>query len=350
MPAAARAVVLRAKGHRLAHPHPFLERPSQTPDELLPGNGCHAAEHPFSRRPHAAQPMSGLRPDAVVLVGHGSRDPAGAEELLRLARMVAASPVLGDTPVEAGFLEFTSARFPSVQEAFRRCAEQGARTVTVVPALLVAAGHALDDLPAEIARAEARFPALGIRLAGAVGIDDALLELLARRARTALDALGPTTAGTDGVILVSSGTSYREANADVFKAARLLADLLDGLDVEVAFLRLARPFLQDAVDRCERLGLTRVAVVPFFLNDGLLVRRIPRKLIWLRRQHPALSLSEVPHVGAHPILAEILARRAIECDAERARPSTAVHLAPGRERTRARLPGRTPLATSVRSA
>jgi sirohydrochlorin cobaltochelatase len=131
--------------------------------------------------------------------------------------------------------------------------------------------------------------------------------------------------------LVTSGSAQREANADVFKAARLLADRAAGYgSVEVAFLRLSRPYLQDAAQRCARLGARRVVVVPLLLNTGLLARRISRKLIWLRRQRSDLELIEVQHVGVDPVLVSVLAKRACEAfDGARAarRPRTPVRLA-----------------------
>jgi sirohydrochlorin ferrochelatase len=45
-------------------------------------------------------------PDGVVLMGHGSRDSAGAQEFLALARAVAAAAPLQGVPVRPGWLEF----------------------------------------------------------------------------------------------------------------------------------------------------------------------------------------------------------------------------------------------------
>jgi len=282
------------------------------------------------------KPASG--PDGTVLMGHGSRDPASAEEFLTLALTVAAAPELAGTVVVPGWLEFAGGPVPSIQEAVNRCVAAGARRIAAVPVILFAGGHGAEDMPAEVRLAQHRYPDIAVRPADLVGIDDVLLECLAARARAAAAPLPPWPHDQTGLLLVTSGSSSREANADVFKAARLLADLADGMLVEVAFLRLARPFLQDAVRRCERLGARRVIVLPLFLNTGLLARRVPRKLVWLRRQFPALELIEVPHLGVDPDLTALLARRACDAfaarDASRARLQTPVYLAAGRERTR----------------
>jgi sirohydrochlorin cobaltochelatase len=156
-------------------------------------------------------------------------------------------------------------------------------------------------------------PWLDIRAADLIGIDDGLLDSLVERAAAAVRGLSPVPPEQSALLLVTSGSARREANADAFKAARLLADRAGGRYlVEVAFLRLSRPYLQDSAVRCARLGARRVVVLPLFLNTGLLARRVPRKLMWLRRQLPELEFVEVPHLGIDPALVRLLAQRARE--------------------------------------
>jgi sirohydrochlorin cobaltochelatase len=251
-------------------------------------------------------------PDGVVLMGHGSRDLAGAEEFLALARAVAAAPSLDRARVVPGWLEFADDRVESIQHAFERLVEDGARRIAAVPLVLFAAGHGSLDMPHQQRLARRRYPSVDIRLAELIGIDDCLLACLGARVRAATAGLPDVPNAHTAVVLVTSGSKNREANADVFKAARLLADHVDASIVEVAFLRLARPFLQDAVHRCARLGARRIVVLSLFLNTGLLARRVPRKLVWLRRQFPELELIEVGHLGVDPSLVEVLVRRALE--------------------------------------
>ncbi len=270
-------------------------------------------------------------PDAVVLMGHGSRDPASADEFLALTDAVAATAPLSELQVEPGWLEFAGGTVRSIQEAFARCVDGGAERIAAVPLILFAAGHGSADMPAQVRLAQQRYPSADIRMADLVGIDDGLLACQAERVHEATRALAPLPVEQSAVLLVTSGSKSREANADAFKAARLLADHVDAGIVEVAFLRLARPFVQDAIQRCVRFGARRVVVVPLFLNTGLLARRVPRKLVWLRRQYPELELIEVGHLGVDPTLVEVLARRALAafaCEsAGTARVSTPVYVA-----------------------
>jgi sirohydrochlorin ferrochelatase len=274
-------------------------------------------------------------------MSHGSRDLAGAREFLALSDAVGSLPEVAGIPVEPGFLEFAGSLMPSIQDAFDRCIVRGARRIAAVPAILFAGSHGTEDMPRQVSLARRRFPDVQVRLADLIGIDDALLDLLLARADGAVAGLPPLPADRTGLLLVTSGSARREANADVFKAARLLADRADGRLVEVAFLRLARPYLQDAARRCERLGARRVVVLPLLVNTGLLARRVPRKLVWLRRELPSVEFIEAPYLGIDPALAALLARRAFEAF-DQVRDwhlQTPVRLAPGQERCRPRWTG-----------
>jgi sirohydrochlorin cobaltochelatase len=252
--------------------------------------------------------------DGVVLMGHGSRDGAAAAEFGRLAAEVAA--LLG-VPTLPGVLEFPGT-LPSIQAAFDACAALGCRRVAAVPAVLFAGGHGSQDLPEQVRCARARLPWLEIGAADLLGIDDGLLDCLIERAEAALAGLPPSLPDETMLLLVTSGSARREANADVFKAARLLADRAGARfsGVEVAFLRLSRPYLQDAALRCARLGARRVLVLPLFLTTGLLARRVPRKLVWLRQRLPCVEFVEVPHLGVDPVVVRLLAQRAREAFTE----------------------------------
>ena len=87
----------------------------------------------------------------------------------------------------------------------------------------------------------------------------------------------PVRAGADPdlpVVLVGRGSTDPDACADVVKFARLLGDGRGLGLVETAFVAMSEPSIEQALDRCRRLGARRVAVVPLFLFPGVLVDRI----------------------------------------------------------------------------
>src|SRR5206468_12932191 len=72
--------------------------------------------------------------------------------------------------------------------------------------------------------------------------------------------------------------------------------------VEPAFVSLADPRVPAAVERCRRLGATRVAVVPYFLFTGVLVDRIAD-------QARADGATPYPHLGVDARLVDLVLER-----------------------------------------
>jgi sirohydrochlorin ferrochelatase len=124
------------------------------------------------------------------------------------------------------------------------------------------------------------------------------------------------------VVVVGRGSTDPDANADLVKAARLLADgrrLATGGPeerpagptpalgfVEAAFVSLARPAVADALDRCRALGARRIGVVPYFLCTGLLVERIGEQARAWAVNHPDTEVVVGQHMGIDQRLVELV--------------------------------------------
>src|SRR5258708_31503799 len=90
---------------------------------------------------------------ALLIAGHGSRDPEGIAEFLTLARALRVHRP--DLPVEIAFLEFAR---PTIQEGFDRLVEQGFCSIVVLPGGLMPAGHAKHDMARALRRARQPHP------------------------------------------------------------------------------------------------------------------------------------------------------------------------------------------------
>ena len=114
---------------------------------------------------------------AVVLLGHGARDPHWARPMERAREIVQEeAPELG---VELAYLEFMS---PLLGEAIDRLVADGAQRVTVVPMFLAQGGHVKKDVPALVAAARARHSTCAIELAQAVGEAETVIAAMAAHA------------------------------------------------------------------------------------------------------------------------------------------------------------------------
>jgi sirohydrochlorin ferrochelatase len=112
---------------------------------------------------------------AVVLIDHGSREPAAnavVEELAEALRQRLPGPV------EVAHLELAP---PDLAAAVARCVGRGAREVVVVPFFLAPGRHSAKDIPALAEAAAARHPGVPVRVAPPLGAHPALVEALLDR-------------------------------------------------------------------------------------------------------------------------------------------------------------------------
>ncbi|GAA1823770.1 sirohydrochlorin chelatase [Planosporangium flavigriseum] len=198
----------------------------------------------------------------LLIAGHGTADEAGAEQFRQFVKRVDG---LLAAPVAGGFIELSDPPIPSAVDAL---ISGGARRVAAVPLMLVAAGHAKGDIPASLARERQRHNGLSFVYGRPLGPHPTILALL--RERLAEISPDPETM----VLLVGRGSSDPDANAEVARAARLLAETTPVAGVEYAFISLAEPGVPAGLERCRLLGAKRIAVLPYFLFTGVLPRRV----------------------------------------------------------------------------
>jgi len=111
---------------------------------------------------------------AVILLGHGSRDPLWRRPLEAVAdRLRASRPGL---PVCCAFLEMEQ---PDLAAGVEQVLAGHVRELTIVPMFLGTGKHARDDLPLMVDALRLRYPELRIDLRPPVGEDPRLLDLLA---------------------------------------------------------------------------------------------------------------------------------------------------------------------------
>jgi len=112
---------------------------------------------------------------AVVLFGHGSRDPLWRLPMETVAtRLRTMRP---DTLVHCAYLELDA---PSLPHAVGELVAAGATQVTVVPMFLGTGRHAREDLPALVDEVRAAHPQVTFLLQKPVGEDGRVLDLIAQ--------------------------------------------------------------------------------------------------------------------------------------------------------------------------
>jgi sirohydrochlorin cobaltochelatase len=265
---------------------------------------------------------------AVLFVGHGSRDPEGTREFCRLVELFRSAD--SERIVEHGFLEFAR---PVITDAVERCAARGARTVAVLPGMLMAAGHAKNDIPSEVHEARRKYPDIQFHYGRHLHLHANILELCKLRIEETLNAARALDRKDTQLLVVGRGSSDPDANADIAKLSRLLWEGMGFGWAAACYIGVTTPLLPEALERGQRMGFARTLVFPFFLFTGVLEKRIRRITAEFGQRHPEAEFLCADYLNVHPLLLDAFAERAAE----------AVHGSPNMNcelcKYRVRLPG-----------
>ena len=112
---------------------------------------------------------------ALLVVAHGSRQPAANEEVRCLIDEMRHRATGRFDFVSCSYLQFAE---PSVAEGIDACIAQGARTVTILPYLLAAGSHVAEDIPGLVATRQKAHPEVLLQIAPHVGQASGMAELV----------------------------------------------------------------------------------------------------------------------------------------------------------------------------
>ncbi len=244
---------------------------------------------------------------AVCLVGHGSRDPDATREFIHLVEMFQQHDP--ERIVECGFLEFAT---PVIQAGLDRCVERGAERVIVLPGMLMAAGHAKNDIPSEIEEARARHPGVSFHYGRHLHLHSKVIELCRLRIEEAEAQATPYDRYDTLLLVVGRGSSDPDANSDIQKLTRILWEGMQFGWGATCYIGVTTPLLPEALRRCQRMGFGRILIFPFFIFTGVLEKRIREYTEEFAREHPQTEFVTAGYLDAHPLLFEVFLERAEE--------------------------------------
>jgi sirohydrochlorin cobaltochelatase len=237
------------------------------------------------------QPSAGTNRTAVVVIGHGSRDPRGNAEFESLVDLYRqANP---NVDVTHGYVEIAS---PSIKDVLAIAAAEHS-TVVVLPLFLFAAGHLKNDIPLAIAETRTHFPHVRFDSARELGVHSYLIELAFARAQTSL----PPSEGAwnkTAVILVGRGASDPDANGDFCKLARLFGEGRGFSWVLPSFIGITRPSFEEAAELVVRSRPERILVVPYFLFAGRLLTKLEEQVAGFSNRYPWIKFALADTLGA----------------------------------------------------
>src|SRR5579862_1112487 len=245
---------------------------------------------------------------AVMVCGHGSRDPEAVAEFELVAAGLKAK--LPQIDIETGYLEFAR---PIIREGLEKLAQRGARRILALPGMLFAASHVKNDLPWEINSFAAAHPGLELRFGRELAIEPKLLAAAADRIAEAETRAAGTMARDQTLLLVvGRGTKDPDANSNIAKISRMLWEGMGFGWAETAFSGVANPLIEPGLRRAVRLGFSRIIVFPYFLFTGVLVKRIYAAVDRVAADHPEIEFVKATYLRNHPLVLQCFADRIAE--------------------------------------
>ena len=247
---------------------------------------------------------------AVLLIGHGTRLAAGVTEFHHLANQL--QQALPDRTCLAGFLELVE---PSVPDALEKLRQQGFRHITALPALLMAAGHVKNDLPALLKIFQDAHPEMRVSFGADLGVHPNLLQVARERIESVEAEFGVDYQRKDTLLLViGRGSSDSDANSNISKITRILWEGMGFGWAETAYTAVAAPLMADALERTYHLGFKRVVVFPYLLFTGRLVGQVRATVADYQSRHPDVRAVVAPYLNAHPLVVATFLERLAEAE------------------------------------
>ncbi|QDU27626.1 Sirohydrochlorin cobaltochelatase [Anatilimnocola aggregata] len=252
--------------------------------------------------------------DAILLVGHGTRNPQGTAQFLRLSELLRAS--VAPLPLEVGFIELQE---PTIETALVNLSQRGLRQILLSPALLFAAGHAKQDIPAAVERAKSVQPDLQVTMAEPLGCHKALIELAALRFLGSLSPIHraedrgegpasqqdpapspiqPVDPAKTALVLIGRGSSDPAAIEHCREFAALLGEKVGAAGVYTGFIAVAKPSLPEVLEQAAAAGFERIVVQPHLLFSGEMLETTTAAVSHARQTHPRVEWRQAGILGS----------------------------------------------------
>ena len=243
----------------------------------------------------------------VLLVGHGTRSAVGRRQFFQLCAEVSRRLPL---PVEPAFLELAE---PTIGQAVERLLARGIESLVVAPLLLFAAGHAKQDVPGAVSAALAEHGAddLPTRQTPPFGCHPQIASLAHHLVTQAIGVRDPVPLDQTLLILVGRGSHDPTATQEMHQLARLIAGRAELPHVQVAFMAMASPKVDEVLEGVGQDQFRRIVVQPHLLFHGELVERLEKQVRTIASQRPnqewlsssVLAADHAPCAEARELLA-----------------------------------------------
>ncbi len=239
----------------------------------------------------------------IVLCGHGSRDPQAVEEFIKVVNKIKSR--IPNIPVTFGFLEFNR---PIIREALDQIRNKGVERVIALPAMLFAAGHTKNDIPAVLNKYSAEH-GLPILYGRELGLNSLMIGAAGARIQEIIDS-NPVFPLSETLLVVSGrGSSDPDANSNVCKITRMLVEGFGFGWGETVFSGVTFPLVEPGLRHALKLGFKRVILLPYFLFSGVLVSRVRDHSMKVAKENPDVQFLNATYLSDQDLVIDTFMER-----------------------------------------
>lgn len=119
---------------------------------------------------------------ALLLIAHGSRRKQSNDEVVALTDRLKLNCSEQYQIIHAGFLELAK---PSIPDGIKKCVDEGATSIVVLPYFLNSGRHVVEDIPHIVNDTKPHYPNIGIKIAPHLGASNLMMQLLITTANAA---------------------------------------------------------------------------------------------------------------------------------------------------------------------
>ena len=239
----------------------------------------------------------------ILLCGHGSRDPIAVEEFINVVNKIKSR--LPSIPVAFGFLEFNR---PIISEALDQLRNTGVEKVIALPAMLFAAGHTKNDIPAVLNKysTENRLP---IQYGRELGLNSLMIGAAGARLKETIDSNPKFPLSETLLVVAGRGSSDPDANSNVCKITRMLVEGFGFGWGETVFSGVTFPLVDPGLRHSIKLGFKRVIILPYFLFSGVLVSRVRNHSLRVSNDYPDVKFLNASYLSDQDLVIDTFMER-----------------------------------------
>ncbi|WP_106476988.1 sirohydrochlorin chelatase [Phytohalomonas tamaricis] len=242
---------------------------------------------------------------AILFVGHGSRDVEAVEEFTQLTKHFRER--YPDRLCSYGFLEFAR---PVIVDGVEELVAQGATEISAIPGMLMAAGHAKNDIPSELNALQQQFKGIKINYGAELGVNPNMIRAARDRIEQSESEFGDGYRREETLlVVVGRGASDPDANSNISKITRVLEEGMGFGWAITCYSGVTTPLVPQALEKIHPMGFKRVIVFPYFLFTGRLIKKIYAWADDYQAAHPDVQVVKAPYLNDHPLVIDTFAER-----------------------------------------